>query len=231
MMVKEKLRLERLINMDQKTILSIETSNELCSVALNFSENSYDERTIHIKRVHSERLIPSINELLLANNLTTKDITYIAVSIGPGSFTGLRIGLTAAKGIAFASQIPIVPVPTFGALSLEIGKYLTSGNKFCIVNNANIDECYFAKYKIENEKVIEITKPSLELKSELENLITQDYLIFGNLKGKEGIRFIGSPRATSIAKWAYLFGEDLLTFDYDYLEPNYLKDFKVKKAK
>ncbi len=127
-------------------ILAIETSNELCSAALVFDQNNFDERNILLKHVHSEKLIPAIDELLNSNKISAKDLTSIAVSIGPGSFTGLRIGLTAAKAIAFASDLPIIPVPTFSALALEISDYIKDNTEFFIINNANIEECYFSKY-------------------------------------------------------------------------------------
>ncbi|MCK5458218.1 MAG: tRNA (adenosine(37)-N6)-threonylcarbamoyltransferase complex dimerization subunit type 1 TsaB, partial [Melioribacteraceae bacterium] len=109
---------------EEKKILSIETSGELCSVALYFSEQKYDERNILMKHIHSEKLVPMIEELLNSNSVKTNELDWIAVSNGPGSFTGLRIGMTTAKGLAFASNLPILPVPTFDALSLQISIYV-----------------------------------------------------------------------------------------------------------
>jgi len=213
---------------NQKKILSIETSGELCSVTLYFSEQKYDERNILMKHIHSEKLVPMIDELLNSNSLKTDELDWIAISNGPGSFTGLRIGMTVAKGIAFASNLPILPVPTFEALSLQISNYIDNEKIFCICNNANIEEFYFAKYKIENSKPIAIIKQCLKKKTETESLIDGIDNIFGNLKVIKSIKGISSPTAFHIAKWSYFYGQDLLTFDYDFLEPNYLKKFKVK---
>jgi len=214
---------------EDKKILAIETSGELCSVAISFSPEIYDERNILMKHIHSEKLIPMIDELFRSNNMSSEELEIIAVSNGPGSFTGLRIGMTAAKGIAFASYLPIVPVPTFNALSLEIKDYLKIDTTFYIVNNANIDECYFSKYMLKNGNVQIVEEPRLKEKSKLNNNLAETELVFGNFKALEGIKNISSPRASSIAKWTYLFGEDLLIYDYDFLEPNYLKNFKVKQ--
>ncbi|MEE9430989.1 MAG: tRNA (adenosine(37)-N6)-threonylcarbamoyltransferase complex dimerization subunit type 1 TsaB [Melioribacteraceae bacterium] len=213
---------------EDKKILSIETSGELCSVALYFSEKKYDERNILMKHIHSEKLVPMIEELLNSNSVKTNELDWIAVSNGPGSFTGLRIGMTTAKGLAFASSLPILPVPTFDALALQVSSYIDSSKIFCICNNANIEEFYFAKYRIEDSKPIAIIEQSLEKKNELEKLTSGIENIFGNLKQTESIKDISSPTAFHIAKWSYLYGQDLLTFEYDYLEPNYLKKFKVK---
>ena len=213
---------------EEKKILSIETSGELCSVALYFSEQKYDERNILMKHIHSEKLVPMIEELLNSNSVKTNELDWIAVSNGPGSFTGLRIGMTTAKGLAFASNLPILPVPTFDALSLQISIYVSDDNTFCIANNANIEEFYFAKYKMENSKIITVIAPSLKKKTEIDILIDKTDNVFGNLKIIDNLKEISSPTGFHIAKWSHFYGQDLLTFDYDYLEPNYLKKFKVK---
>lgn len=212
-------------------ILAIETSNELCSAALSFSPSSFDERNILLKHVHSERLIPMIDEIFNDNQLKKTDLDCIAVSIGPGSFTGLRIGLTAAKGIAFSLGIPIVPVPTFDCLAHEITNYLPLDISFCICNNANKDECYYAEFSFTTEGLKKDKDIALINKSDLVVHVQGKDMIFGNFNKIENIKSIASPRASSIAKWTYLFGEDLLTFEYDYLEPNYIKNFKAKKDK
>jgi len=215
----------------EKKILAIETSGELCSVALLFTPKKYDERNILMKHIHSEKLVPMIDEILKSNSITAKDLDMIAVSNGPGSFTGLRIGMTAAKGIAFATNLPIVPVPTLDALALQITEYLIEDSVFSIANNANIEEAYFAKYKVENNLFKILTSAKLIVKKEIDEYIDGSNYVFGNLKFVQNIKNITSPSASSIAKWTYFYGEDLLTFDYDYLEPNYLKKFKVKQKK
>lgn len=217
--------------MKDKKILAIETSGELCSVSLSFDINKFDERNILMKHIHSEKLIPMIEELLISNKLEASDLDCIAISIGPGSFTGLRIGMTAAKGIAFAANLPIIPVPTFDALSLEISNYISDNTTFSILNNANIDECYYGKFAFNDGEIVNLDEVQLLEKSKINNDFVRDNILFGNIKGVENVKLVTSPRASSLAKWSYLFGEDLLTSDYDYLEPNYLKNFVVRKNK
>lgn len=217
--------------MTNKKILAIETSGELCSAAIYFGNNMYDERTILMKHIHSEKLIPMIDDLFKSNKIKAAELDCVAVSIGPGSFTGLRIGMTAAKGIAFAANLPIVPVPTFDALSLEVISYLQNETTFCIINKANVEECYFSKYIIKNGMPSTLIDAELIFNTEIELKKGDCNIVFGNMEVRSGVEMISSPRASSLAKWAYLYGEDLLTFDYDYLEPNYLKNFKVLKRK
>ena len=213
--------------MKDKKILAIETSGELCSVALSFELNKFDERTILMKHIHSEKLIPMIDEILSSNKITPKELDCVAISVGPGSFTGLRIGMTAAKGIAFASNLPIVPVPTFDALSLELATYLQDETTFSVIVKANVEECYFANYKIEKGVPFTLEKAKLINKSDIISETNNVDVIFGNIINESNVRKVSSPRASSLAKWTYLYGEDLLTSEYDYLEPNYLKNFKV----
>lgn len=89
-------------------ILAIETSSKLCSVALIHERVCIDaEESIGEKFIHAEALHPMIEKLMQRNNLRMNQLTGIAVGIGPGSYTGLRIGLAAAKGFAFALSIPL----------------------------------------------------------------------------------------------------------------------------
>lgn len=102
-------------------ILQIETSTISCSVAL-----SVEGKTIHelIRNEgsfqHAEKLHPLIQELLASQNVTAKDLEAIAISFGPGSYTGLRIGVSTAKGLAYALQIPLITLDTLQILSKSI---------------------------------------------------------------------------------------------------------------
>ncbi|MCK5087215.1 MAG: tRNA (adenosine(37)-N6)-threonylcarbamoyltransferase complex dimerization subunit type 1 TsaB [Melioribacteraceae bacterium] len=214
-----------------KPILGIETSEELCSVAVMLTENSFIELNYKQKYIHSEKLILMIDELLKMAELKINEIGHIAVSIGPGSFTGLRIGLSAAKGIALGASLPIVPAPTFEALALQISAFIPDGEEFIIVNKVNISELYFLKVK-KDGKLFRVTDElKLLSKTEYDKLYNTEELVFGNYKSGNELLEIASPNAEYVAKWSYIFGQDLVTYNYDYLEPNYLKKFvaKVKK--
>ncbi|MBI9070018.1 MAG: tRNA (adenosine(37)-N6)-threonylcarbamoyltransferase complex dimerization subunit type 1 TsaB [Melioribacteraceae bacterium] len=210
-------------------ILSIETTGELCSAAVMLDAKTYVEKNIKMKHIHSEKLVLMIEDVLRESGLKVNDLKAVAVSLGPGSFTGLRIGMATAKGLAFGANIPIIPVPTFEALAFQINNYLPENIKFNIVNNVNIDEVYYGKFIADNKNAEYISELSLVKKSEIEGKLKADELVFGDFI-KEG-KNISSPNAISIAKWAVLFGENSATHDYDYLEPTYMKNFvaKVKK--
>jgi tRNA threonylcarbamoyladenosine biosynthesis protein TsaB len=141
----------------------------------------------------------------------------------------LRIGLTVAKGLSAGRNIPIIPVPTFDALAFQLSSVLPNNTSFTIANNANINEIYFAKYKSVDKKYEVVTETCLLDKSELNSLQNKNDLFFGNFPIEKQDFKTASPNAIAIAKWSYIFGKDLVNFDHDLLEPNYLKKFIVKK--
>ena len=213
-------------------ILAVETSGDLCSTAIMLDEKTYSEINILQKHIHSEKLILMIKQVLESVNLTVADLSQIAFSSGPGSFTGLRIGLSAIKGIAFGADKPLIAVPTFDSYALKVCNYLEVNSTFAIVSNVNTEELYFASYKkLDNKKVEIIENISLIKKEEFESYLDDKRFAFGNFSHEKVFKEADIPTARNIAEWAYLFGQELLTYDYDYLEPNYFKKFvaKVKK--
>ena len=98
-------------------ILSIETSTDWCGVALISDGKCIDKIQERIPRGHSEHLPIYYEQIINKSKNLIEKIDAISVSIGPGSFTGLRIGLGFAKGLAFAKNLPIIPVPTLEIIS------------------------------------------------------------------------------------------------------------------
>ena len=212
-------------------ILAVETSGDLCSVAIKKDTDNYVESRIQQKHIHSEKLLSLIENVQNIAQLGIEELGSIAVSIGPGSFTGLRIGLSAVKGLAFGAGLNIVPVPTFESLAYQIAKYIPEKTAFVIANKVNVEELYFAKFIREKDNYKIIHELELVGRNDANKLIKPNELIFGNGIESEQNQNVSFPDAISIADWAYFFGEDLLTSEYDYLEPNYLKEFIVKRKK
>lgn len=98
-------------------ILAIETATLVSSVALATADTLLAEITLQTKKTHSELLMPHIDKILMMAEVSKADIKAVAVSVGPGSFTGLRIGLATAKTLAYALKVPLVGVPTLAALA------------------------------------------------------------------------------------------------------------------
>ncbi len=212
-------------------ILAVETTGEMCSVAILLDQMNFIELNYLEKHIHSQKLINMVDAVLLQSEIKLENVKAIAVSMGPGSFTGLRIGMAAVKGLAFGSSLGLIPVPTFDAFSLQISEALPRNQIFNIITNASIDEVYCAKYKSERGSVETISPLELIDKSEIKNKINSNETNYGNAIVAEIELLNTQLHASYVAKWAYLFGSELLTFDYDNLEPNYIKEFigKVKK--
>ena len=104
-------------------ILCIETSTKNCSVSISENGKIIDSiENRNDKYSHSEELTIFISELLKNNNIDFKDLDAVAISKGPGSYTGLRIGVSTAKGLCYALDIPLLSISTLESIALEIEK-------------------------------------------------------------------------------------------------------------
>ena len=101
-------------------ILAIETSTNICSVALFINSKLIDIISSEESRSHNKNLGVFIKNILINNNIDISDLNALAVSSGPGSFTGLRIGFSLLKGISLATGLPIIPTPTLYAIEHSI---------------------------------------------------------------------------------------------------------------
>ena len=101
-------------------ILAIESSSTVCGAALFINNNLVEIDEINQPRIHGERLPLVVHEVLSNHSISVTDLDGIAVSSGPGSYTGLRIGMSLAKGLAMAGNIPIIPVPTLEVMNRGI---------------------------------------------------------------------------------------------------------------
>ncbi len=128
-------------------ILAIDTSTMLGGIAVMDELNLIAETRLNVKSTHSERLMTEIEHCLKQSSLKISDIDVFAVAIGPGSFTGLRIGLSTVKGLSYATGKPIVSVPTLDALALN---FPYSRYPVCTMLDARKKEVYAALFKWED---------------------------------------------------------------------------------
>ncbi|MDY0082455.1 MAG: tRNA (adenosine(37)-N6)-threonylcarbamoyltransferase complex dimerization subunit type 1 TsaB [Ignavibacteriaceae bacterium] len=216
-------------------ILAIETSDNICGACLYFNDKKYFISNVVLKHSHSEKLFEVIETVLKNGELPVSQIKSIAVSAGPGSFTGLRIGMSAAKGLSASLNIPIIKVPTFEALALQISEVLPDGSIFTIANKVGRDELYHAKFQINSNNYI-FNQQLKIVPANSDYLFNDNELVFGNfdsskIKKKVIHKFISAPNAEYIAKWAEKSGKAFSIHDIDFVEPDYLKDFIVKEKK
>ncbi len=133
--------------------LAIDTSTDSASIALLDDENVVAEFCFNTKRRHEETLLGAIDTLLSHGGVKPSEIDLFAVTVGPGSFTGLRVGLSTTKGLAFAAEKPIVGVSTLTALAFNIPN---CENAICPMLDAKRGEIYTAIYRVEKGGIPEM---------------------------------------------------------------------------
>ena len=215
-------------------ILNIETSTKNCSVSV--AENG---KILSIKELnngnysHAEVLHPFIHDILKEANIDIKNIDAVAVSKGPGSYTGLRIGVSAAKGFCFAFDKPLISVDTLTSLSHSI--QIDSGYIIPMIDARRM-EVYAAVYDSDHLQVRDIKAEVIEddSYSYFLNLNKTYFIGDGSQKCKDLIQhenaiFIDNkfPSSKEMAELSYLKYKKNDIEDVAYFEPFYLKDFIV----
>ncbi len=222
-------------------ILSIETSTKTCSVALSKGGELVNcIRKKDESYSHAERLHLYISELFMGSEYQLGDLDAVAVSKGPGSYTGLRIGVSAAKGIAFALEIPIIGVDTLQAICLEYTG--DTPDVFIPVMDARRQEVFYGVYNALYQPKSAVDFHVLTASSFEEFMREKSVVFIGNgvekvkaildLEGKQ-VQFVeeDSFSGKHIANLAY---HKFLKHDFEdtaYFEPFYLKDFIAGKKK
>ena len=217
------------------TILCIETATKNCSVALCVNGNVIALQQDNPNNEpdkgfsHAEKLQGYITQVLDQGNVSKNDLNAIAVSKGPGSYTGLRIGVSTAKGLCYALDIPLIAISTLSSLARQI-----TGSLVVPMLDARRMEVYSAVFSSEMEQIREIQA----------QIITQDS--FKTYLDRGRVTFIGDgvekfeavcthpnavfiknalPSASQMAAIATLKLSTNQTQDVAYFEPYYLKDF------
>jgi tRNA threonylcarbamoyladenosine biosynthesis protein TsaB len=222
-------------------ILCIETTSTNCSVALATENGAFqnDYGILNCLDVlednsdgysHGERLHMFIEEILSRNNFSTKDLNAIAVSEGPGSYTGLRIGVASAKGLCYALDIPMMAISTLESLS----KQNTSSGITVPMLDARRMEVYAAVF--EGEEIVQKVSAVVLEKESFSRFRQSGKLTFigtGIEKFRELIQeeqhsyITSNPTATTLCDLAIEKNKISDTVDVAYFEPFYLKEFKA----
>lgn len=135
------------------TLLALETATDVCSAALMRDGTLTAQASLHRPRVHAEQLAPLVRDLLARAEIDRQALDAVAVSMGPGSYTGLRIGVSTAKGLALAVDAALIGVPTLEALAASAHPYAQPGDVACALLDARRDEVYAAAYRFEDDDI------------------------------------------------------------------------------
>jgi len=219
-------------------ILHIETSTNVCSVALSensiclFSKSNADGMN------HAALLSVFIAEALEVLKPENKKLDAVAVSSGPGSYTGLRIGVSTAKGLCYGYGIPLIAVSTLEVLTAEALKLMDNADNalFCSMIDARRMEVYAAFYNSEGDIKREISADIIDSDSYAEILANQPVYFFGNGAEKckttlthSNAHFIDNlvPLADNMISFAEKIYSENKFVDVAYFEPFYLKEFQT----
>lgn len=145
--------------------LTIETSSKMCGVSILEDKTLLQKIELNNGLTHSESLMPIINDIFLKTNLHLKDINLIVCDIGPGSFTGIRIGVATTKAFLDSLNIKSIGISSLEALAYNINE----DNLICSLIDAKNNSCYYALYKLEENKYKEIIEPAAD---NLDNIIS-----------------------------------------------------------
>lgn len=146
-------------------ILAIDTSSKICSVAILENEDIIVEINLDNGRTHSENLMPIVSEILLKNNLKLSDIDLISCCVGPGSFTGIRIGVSSVKAMAEVNKIPVASVTSLETLARIDTSHKTKVSLIDARNNQVYCGIFDLEYQKKEEYIADdITKVIEEIK-------------------------------------------------------------------
>lgn len=223
-------------------VLGVDTSTMMATCAVLDEERLLGEFSLNQEMTHSENLVPMIKEVLDSLNLQISDIDLYGVSLGPGSFTGLRIGIATVKSFAHVFDKPIVGISTLEGLAFN----LTFDGIIVPMIDARRNRVYTGIYKWQKGRIINVLKPSIMEIKELLELLNGDYdniMVNGNgallyedkikdiLKDKVNLSPISlnSCRAASIAELALLKDKEENKYDYYNIVPDYLRESQAQR--
>ncbi|MFB6229879.1 MAG: tRNA (adenosine(37)-N6)-threonylcarbamoyltransferase complex dimerization subunit type 1 TsaB [Salinibacter sp.] len=136
-------------------MLALETATSTCGVAVLRDDAVVAEAHLYRPRVHSKRLTPLVEDTLGHAGVSSDELDAVAVSMGPGSYTGLRIGASTAKGWALAADAALVGVPTLAAYAAQLAPVAAPGDVVCAMLDARREEVYAGAYRITTDGIVE----------------------------------------------------------------------------
>ena len=192
----------------------------------------------------SATLLPALQTLLVSQDLTAKDITAVAVALGPGSFTGIRVGIATAEGLAMPSHLPVFGISTLDGLAENLRSDGLRGEALCLID-AQRGECFVGRYFIEKENFREMAPPLILKVERLADLVLDQSWVVGagflkyekeiktslGDKGKWVEGALHDPQAMSIGRLAYHQWKSGLRPSLDTLKPLYLRVPSVDEKK
>lgn len=225
-------------------ILQIETSTSACSVALSDNGRVISAKEKTEPNIHAGFITLFIDEIMKTTGTAYSELDAVAVSKGPGSYTGLRIGVSTAKGLCYALDIPLLAIDTLHAMAAGFLKFInpeiTENTLLCPMIDARRMEVYMSVFDNKLSTVEPVQAKILEEGCFDDYLLTKRMFFFGDgafkvnaiYPGNENVSFTAFDNsATHLSELAFNKFKLQQFEDLAYFEPYYLKDFVAGKAK
>ncbi len=223
-------------------LLALETSTTVCSIALYEGQQLLGASELQIEKSHSSHITVMVSQLVENCGATLQDLSAVAVSGGPGSYTGLRIGTSTAKGLCFSLDIPLMEVSTLYGMALQVIATTPNPERylFCPMLDARRMEVYTCLLNSELHEVSPIEPVVLDAQTFENKLATQPVIFLGT--GAQKFRelvgdnpnalFVDNilPSAKTIGMLAFDKYAQKAFEDVAYYEPFYLKDVYITGA-
>lgn len=223
-------------------LLLIETGTTVCSVAVSLGRDKSDEIVVREPRSHAKVIGTIINEILERNSLSIDSIDGVVVSEGPGSYTGLRVGVSIAKGICYGAGKPLIAINSLlllARLVIESGAISSTDTIICPLLDARRDEVYAQKFDSSGNSISQTEAVVLDGNSFKEDL-DKGAVIFAGDGAAKASKLFSHTNATFLEMESLASGMIVPAFeafaagkfvDTAYFEPFYLKDFIVGTTK
>lgn len=231
-------------------ILAVDTSSKICSVAVLEGDEIIIEKHIEDEKTHSQKLMPLIDDVLKSCNLNLKDFTVFSCNVGPGSFTGVRIGVSTVKAFSDVTNIPIVSVNSLESLAYNtINSYFKQDAEIiCSMVDAKNDNVYCGIYRRIDNAFVQLgdlyAKNIDEIIDILKKIYSSSSILFvgdGSVKHKytilqklNNVTFVvdklNKQSSVSLGKCAYLKYNEGKYGDSNSLSPLYLRKSQAERA-
>lgn len=221
-------------------ILSLETSTAVCSVAVHEEERLLATLEIHREQSHASKLAVLVDEVFALAGVKVDQVNAVVISSGPGSYTGLRIGTSTAKGICYSVGIPLIAVGTLDLLAAQVKRINTMRAYLCPMIDARRMEVYCQLIDADGRTVEPVQAKVIEANSFEEYLNNAPIIFFGNGAAKcrpmiqhSNAVFVDDvyPSAETLGKIGFGKYQRNQVEDLIHFEPYYLKEFMIKKPR
>lgn len=218
--------------MNRAAILAIDTSGSFCSVALRIETGQVFERVSQGAGDHFEQLPRLVGAVCDDARIALSSLCEIRVGAGPGSFTGLRIGMSYAKGLAVGVHTPLVPISSFYGAALHVASGAPEVKRILVVSDARRDEVFLGEFTVQGERCEQVGVESIVPREQLLQVVVADpeCRVVSPLKGFsiEGVPLLEEPLVASGLLLAEGSRAPFSVGEIALVEPNYVRGVSAK---